>query len=89
MHRHNHDTSLGAVLREFQTLGSVDFDQWRLGELTSVEDNGTLMSLYSFEVPNMDAVEKALNYQLKFVPANNLHTLLETLQTTSFVSFEE
>ena len=89
MHRHNHDTSLGAVLREFQTLGSVDCDQWRLGELTSVEDNGTLMSLYSFEVPNMDAVEKALNYQLKFVPANKLHTLLETLQTTSFVSFEE
>ena len=54
MHRHNPDTSLGAVLREFQTLGSVDFDQWRLGELTSVEDNGTLMSLYSFEVPNME-----------------------------------
>ncbi|ADG40704.1 MULTISPECIES: hypothetical protein [Leuconostoc] len=89
MHRHNHDTSLGAVLREFKKLGPVNFDQWRLGELTSVNYEGTLMSMYSFDVPDMKTIEEAVNNQLEFVPANKLHGLLETLQTTEFVSFEE
>lgn len=89
MHRHEHDTSLGAVLRGFQKLGPIDFDQWRLGELTSVNYEGTLMSMYSFDVPDMEMIEKAVNNQLKFVPANKIHSLLETLQTTEFVSFEE
>ncbi|GMA67795.1 hypothetical protein GCM10025884_14220 [Leuconostoc gelidum subsp. gelidum] len=60
MHRHNHDTSLGAVLRAFKALGPIDFDQWRLGELTSVKNNNTLMSLYAFEVSDMNVIEKNL-----------------------------
>lgn len=89
MHRHNQDTSLGAVLRAFKSIGIVNFDTWHLGELTSVNREGTLMSLYSFEVPEMSGVEECLEGKLEFVPANQLHKLLETLQTTSFVSFEE
>lgn len=89
MHRHNHDTSLGTVLRGLKTLGPVDLNQWRLGELTSVNNGGVLMSLYAFEVDNMLKIEKSLDSNLKFAPANQLHQLLETVQTTSFVSFEE
>ncbi|WP_349551301.1 hypothetical protein [Leuconostoc pseudomesenteroides] len=89
MHRHNNDTSLGAVLRGLKLLGPVDFDDWRLGELTSVSDGNSLMSIYSFDVKDMPKIEKELNHQLVFVPANEIHPLLETLQTTAFVSFEE
>lgn len=90
MHRHNHDTSLGAVVRELKKLGPVNFNEWRLGELTSVKDNDdVLMSLYSFDVSDMHSIEKELNNHLEFVPANQLHDLLETLQTTAFVRFEE
>ncbi|MGY3742909.1 hypothetical protein [Leuconostoc inhae] len=89
MHRHNHDTSLGAVLRAFKTLGPINFDQWRLGELTSVKNDNTLMSLYAFEVSDMDLIEKTLNNKLMFIPANELHGLLESVQTRAFVRFEE
>lgn len=89
MHRHNNDTSLGAVLRGLKSLGPVDFDEWRLGELTSVSGGDSLMSIYSFDVKDMSKIEKELNYQLVFVPANKIHPLLETLQTKAFVSFEE
>lgn len=89
MHRHNNDTSLGAVLRGLKSLGPVDFDEWRLGELTSVSGGDSLMSIYSFDVKDMSKIEKELNYQLVFVPANKIHPLLKTLQTTAFVSFEE
>ena len=89
MHRHNNDTSLGAVLRGLKSLGPVDFDDWRLGELTSVSGGDSLMSIYSFYVKDMQKIEKELNYLLVFVPANKIHPLLETLQTTAFVSFEE
>ena len=89
IHRHHQETSLGVVLRELKKLGLENFDQWRLGELTSVQAGDQLLSLYSFEVDDMAAVTDALANQLEFVPANKLHGLLETLQTTSFVSFEE
>ncbi|CAM3036111.1 MULTISPECIES: hypothetical protein [Leuconostoc] len=89
MHRHNHDTSLGAVLRAFKALGPIDFDQWRLGELTSVKNNNTLMSLYAFEVSDMSTIESKLDHKLMFVPANKLHKLLESVQTRAFVRFEE
>ncbi|MEX0380283.1 hypothetical protein AB3K25_07390 [Leuconostoc sp. MS02] len=89
MHRHNHDTSLGAVLREFKNLGPIDFDQWRLGELTTINDNDTLMSLYAFNVFDMAVIEKSLNNKLMFVPASKLHGLLERVQTRAFVRFEE
>ena len=89
MHLHNNDTSLGAVLRGLKSLGPVDFDDWRLGELTSVSCGDSLMSIYSFDVKDMPKIEKELNYLLVFVPANKIHPLLETLQTTAFVSFEE
>ncbi|MDY5164428.1 hypothetical protein RQW99_07765 [Leuconostoc falkenbergense] len=89
MHRHNNDTSLGSVLRGLKSLGPVDFDDWRLGELTSVSGGDSLMSIYSFDVKDMPKIEKELNYQLVFVPANKTHPLLETLQTKAFVSFEE
>ncbi|MCT8388632.1 hypothetical protein D0501_00735 [Leuconostoc holzapfelii] len=89
MHRHNQETSLGVVLRELKKMGLADFDNWRLGELTSVKTDGQLLSLYSFEVTDMAAITTALDDQLTFVPANKLHGLLETLQTTAFVSFEE
>ena len=89
MHRHNNDTSLGAVLRGLKSLGPVDFDEWRLGELTSVSGGDSLMPVYSFDVKDMSKIEKELNYRLVFVPANEIHPLLETLQTTAFVSFEE
>ena len=89
MHRNNNDTSLGSVLRGLKSLGPVDFDDWRLGELTSVSGGDSLMSIYSFDVKDMPKIEQELNYQLVFVPANKIHPLLETLQTTAFVSFEE
>lgn len=89
MHRHNQETSLGVVLRELKKLGLENFDQWRLGELTSVKADGQLLSLYSFEVTDMLSISQVLDHQLEFVPANKLHGLLETLQTTAFVSFEE
>ncbi|TYC46436.1 hypothetical protein [Leuconostoc litchii] len=89
MHKHNNDTSLGAALRGLKELGAVDFNDWRLGELTSVAFQGDLLSIYSFEVKDTDKIERELNYNLKFMPANQIHELLETLQTTLFVSFEE
>lgn len=89
MHKHNNDTSLGAALRGLKELGPVNFDDWRLGELTSVEIEGELLSIYSFEVKNTDKIEQELNFRLKFMPANKIHGLLKTLKTTLFVSFEE
>ena len=89
MHRHNNDTSLGSVLRGLKSLGPVDFDDWRLGELTSVSGGDSLMSIYSFDVKDMPKIEKELNYRLVFVPANKIHPLLEPLQTPAFVSFDE
>lgn len=58
MHRHNNYTSLGAVLRGLKSLGPVDFDEWRLGELTSVSGGDSLMSIYSFDVKDMPKIEK-------------------------------
>ncbi|MBU7538076.1 hypothetical protein [Leuconostoc lactis] len=89
IHRHHQETSLGVVLRELKKLGLDNFDHWRLGELTSVQAGDQLLSLYSFEVNDMAGITQALANQLEFVPANKLHGLLETLQTTAFVSFEE
>lgn len=89
MHKHNNDTSLGAALRGLKELGAVNFDDWRLGELTSVEVEGELLSIYSFEVKDTEKIEQELNFKLKFMPANKIHELLKTLKTTLFVSFEE
>ncbi|WP_061515073.1 hypothetical protein [Leuconostoc mesenteroides] len=89
MHKHNNDTSLGAALRGLKELGAVNFDDWRLGELTSVEVEGELLSIHSFEVKDTEKIEQELNFKLKFMPANKIHELLKTLKTTLFVSFEE
>ena len=92
VHKHKQDTSLGAVLRGLQQDGDIDFDNWRLGELSTLEsDHEGPMSFYSFEVEpeNMHLITTAFHEKLKFVPANKLHTLLETVQMSSFIGFEE
>jgi len=70
-------------------LKLVKLDQYADRDISELSGGDSLMSIYSFDVKDMSKIEKELNYQLVFVPANEIHPLLETLQTTAFVSFEE
>ncbi|MDF7637714.1 hypothetical protein PT274_05525 [Leuconostocaceae bacterium ESL0958] len=90
VHHHEERTSLGTIMDAFKAMGIQNFDDWRLGELSTVKnDSGELTPLYSFQVDDLQAVEDALQHQLVFKSADDIADLLTTLQTETFTSFTE
>ncbi|MDF7627418.1 hypothetical protein PUF88_05785 [Lactobacillaceae bacterium L1_55_11] len=89
---HSHDetaTSLGKILSAFKEHGVKNFDHWRLGELSAVREGDNLMSLYSFEVSDWQAVAKEVAPGMVFEPADKIRPLLTTLEPAAFTSFED
>ncbi|MBS9338949.1 hypothetical protein G6R29_04825 [Fructobacillus sp. M2-14] len=90
VHRHHEQTSLGVILDSFSKAGVKDFDNWRLGELSTIEhQDGKMAPLYSFHVKEYKALQNELKDDLVFKDGDELSELLKTIQPSTFATFDE
>ncbi|MCO0832655.1 hypothetical protein NFX39_06130 [Fructobacillus sp. W13] len=90
VHRHHEQTSLGVILNSFSSSGVKDFDDWRLGELSTIKhSDGKMAPLYSFHVKDFRSLQKELQSDLVFKNGDEIADLLKTIQPSTFAAFDE